>query len=173
MLRESWLPERELGLLPTQVRQVGESGPPLAAPDDTLADAGVDLLFEEVALLGGQDASQTILHRFDLSLDREVERPSAESLSLVRVKHRAGRPSTAPDSVTTVEARCVPSLDPNGSTASSPAERAQNAGSAPAGDLDRRLFERHELVAEPDGSARKDVGTQSGAMHERPEETWT
>jgi len=156
------------------VRQVGESGPPLAAPDDALANAGVDLLLEEVALLGGQDASHTVLHWFDLSLDREVERPSAESLSLVRVGHRAGRPSTAPDSVTTVEARCVPALDPNESTASSPTEHTAESGAAPRPAIsNRRLVERHELVAEPDGPAGKDVGTQSGAVHERPEKTWT
>ena len=65
------------------MRQVGELGPPLAAPDEALADAGIDLLLEEVALLGGQNASHAILHWL-ASLDRKVERPSAEGLSLVR-----------------------------------------------------------------------------------------
>jgi hypothetical protein len=49
------------------VRQVGELGPPLAAPDEAIADAGIDLLLEEVALLGGQNASHAILHWLDLS----------------------------------------------------------------------------------------------------------
>ena len=59
--------ERGLGLLPAQMRQVGEFGPPLAARDEALADAGIDLLLEEVTLLGGQNASHAILHWLDLS----------------------------------------------------------------------------------------------------------
>jgi len=146
--------ERGLGLLPAQMRQVGEFGPPLAARDEALADAGIDLLFEEVTLLGCQNASHAILHWLDLS--RSGSREALRREPLVGTGQAPCRQAVdGARLVTTVELRCVPSLDPNEST---------------AGDLDRRLLERHELGPDPDDSAREDVGTQPGAMYERAQE---